>query len=258
MSYNHTDNYNSGFSGALSGVEAGSAFGPVGSVVGGILGGIGGFFGHGNHEPSLNEKAFNESVRQFNVQDDYNKNLTQYRVKDAMKAGVNPLAALGYSGNYSPTVSAGYGGDSSSSSPSFNDSLRQLSEIFNKQQAESNELDLEGKRLDNEYKRGLLANLNQPGIPLNHDLGSMSNKDEIPNLYKPWRTQDGSIVYLIDPDAIADTDITNLGTWQAGLAGVDSLGSWLRDVILPKHGSWNDRYLPLYSTSRKLLTGFFK
>lgn len=49
-----------------------------------------------------------EARRQFNEQMDFAKNQTQYRVQDALKAGINPLAALGQSANVSPTFSAGY------------------------------------------------------------------------------------------------------------------------------------------------------
>lgn len=49
-----------------------------------------------------------EARRQFIAQMDYAKNQTQYRVQDALKAGINPLAALGVSANVSPTISAGY------------------------------------------------------------------------------------------------------------------------------------------------------
>lgn len=49
-----------------------------------------------------------EARRQFNEQMDFAKNQTQYRVQDALKAGINPLAVLGQSANVSPTFSAGY------------------------------------------------------------------------------------------------------------------------------------------------------
>lgn len=66
-------------------------------------GGLSSFFG--SKESKANRK---ESRRQFNEQMDYAKNQTQYRVQDALKAGINPLAALGQSANVSPTISAGY------------------------------------------------------------------------------------------------------------------------------------------------------
>ena len=118
--WNTSEGWSNGASGAISGASTGMSIGgPIGAVAGGLIGGISGLFGT-KKSTNWNKKYFNESVRQFNVQDDYNKNRMQYTVKDAIKAGVNPVAALGGSGgHYSPTISAGGAGGSSGSSGGF-------------------------------------------------------------------------------------------------------------------------------------------
>lgn len=107
-----------------------------------------------------------EAQRQFNAQMDYNKKATQYRVQDALKAGIHPLAALGVSSNVSPTVSAG------GSQPGHHISRagRVLSNMIRErfgQQKESADLDNEAKRLRNQVIREELRHLRQPGIPVN-------------------------------------------------------------------------------------------
>ncbi len=107
-----------------------------------------------------------EAQRQFNEQMDFQKNQTQYRVQDALKAGINPLAALGVSSNVSPTVSAG------GSQPGHHMARagRVLANIFRErfgQLKESNDLDNEAKRLRNEMMQAELDIMRQPGLPIN-------------------------------------------------------------------------------------------
>ena len=122
-------------------------------------------------------REFDEGVRQFNVQDDYNKNMTQYRVKDAIAAGINPLAALGMSGNYSPTASTAVGGGSSRQIPSFSGMTKALAKMFEREnedkindEKESRKLGLESMRLENEYRRAQInalqnGNTGEPVTP---------------------------------------------------------------------------------------------
>lgn len=247
--WNTTEGWESGAGGALSGAQAGfSVGGPIGAVAGGILGGIGGLFGH-KKKTDWNKKYFNESVRQFNVQDEYNKNQIQYRVKDAIKAGVNPVAAIGGSGgHYSPTISAG--GSSGSEPGGFDTSgfaqnikataeqIRAAREnrAFEKANAK---LDLESKRLQNQILRQQLATERQPGIvstggdapknphwriPMDYNLRDAGQ------MFLPWYDRDGNIHWFINPDTISDADISNT---EASRANAIAVSDWRNTSNFP-------------------------
>ena len=225
---------------------------------------VGGLFGSSS---SKNESRNNrkEARRQFNIQDDYNKNRLQYTVKDAIKAGVNPVVAIGSgSGHYSPTISAG--GDSGAGNmiaDSISNAGRSISDMILARQArqdraialESANLDLEGKRLQNDILRQRLLTDRQPGIPSVGQTNSIGHTDSIQDLYIPFRLPNGEIVYRINQEGVPDTDITNISTWQTLGDDPGSVSRWFREVILPSKGSWNDRYLPGYAWGRKFLTG---
>lgn len=189
---------------------------------------MGGLFGS---KASKNESRNNrrEARRQFNEQMDFQKNYTQYRINDAIKAGVNPLAALGMNGgSVSPTISTGYGSDVGSQiSNTFSrigDRIQRAVESFNREAAmEGVELDLENKRLHNQLLQARLDSMTQPGH-VNPDVVSISDIASHPDSYslsdlgskkpdpllKRWRLPDGSVVRLIDSDAVPDTDFTNV------------------------------------------------
>lgn len=107
-----------------------------------------------------------EAQRQFNAQMDFQKNQTQYRVQDALKAGINPLAALGVSSNVSPTVSAGGSQPGHHMSKAMSALGNMIRSKFGLEK-ESAELDNEAKRLRNEALRTELQHISQPGIPIN-------------------------------------------------------------------------------------------
>lgn len=162
-----------------TGATVGSAISPgLGTVIGagaGLVGDVlGGLFGSSSSrkEASKNRK---EARRQFNEQMDFNKNATQYRVQDALKAGINPLAALGVSSNVSPTVSTGYGsGDQSWSNAASRagDRLQNMIQRLTMEKAvddtkynrEAQALDLESRRLQNDHLRLQNSILTQPGL----------------------------------------------------------------------------------------------
>lgn len=110
-------------------------------------------------------KYFNTSTSsgQFDAQRFDNHNATQIRVKDALKAGINPLAALGVSSNVSPTIMSS-GSASGGRFSKFSNMLFSFFDRFAEQKSESNELDLESKRLQNDILRAELTHLRQPGL----------------------------------------------------------------------------------------------
>lgn len=94
---------------------------------------------------------------QFQQEMDYNKNLTQIRVADALKAGINPLAALGQSSNVTPTIHAGGGSDAGSILASTGGKISGILQDYYADKladdSESSKLDLEAKRLQNRILR---------------------------------------------------------------------------------------------------------
>ena len=202
--WNTSGGWSSGANGMVSGASAGSVFGPVGSVIGGIVGGIGGLFGH-------RKSTDYESVRQFNVQDDFNKNATQYRVKDALKAGINPLAALGVSSNVSPTMhSGGYSDSGSDSGSTASKFMSGLAKMFSRQEAESNELDLEAKRIRNDIARQELNILRQPGLDSGNHLMEQPPVGTDEYLFRIVYDMNG------DPRLMVNQDVTENDSDNAG------------------------------------------
>lgn len=157
-----------------TGAGIGTALSPgLGTVIGagaGLIGDIfGGFFGNRSSKRQLAE-----SKRQFNMQYDFQRNHTQYRVQDALKAGINPLAALGVSSNVSPTVST-YGGDNAvgNAVSRAGDRVGRMFERLSEQDTlddlnyrkQSRALDLESKRIQNDIAKAKLGAMGQPGVP---------------------------------------------------------------------------------------------
>lgn len=157
-----------------TGAALGTAISPgIGTVIGagaGLIGDIfGGFFGDRSSKRQLAE-----SKRQFNMQYDFQRNHTQYRVQDALKAGINPLAALGVSSNVSPTVST-YGGDNAvgNAVSRAGDRVGRMFERLSQQDTlddmnyrkQSRALDLESKRIQNDIDKARLGAMGQPGVP---------------------------------------------------------------------------------------------
>lgn len=143
--------------------------GPAGAVVGG---GLGGGIGSGIESNQANKTAqgyynsqmsFAQQQAQFNQ--DYVKNAMQWRVEDAKKAGVHPMAALGFSSPSYSAVSApsapGYAMGNSIDPLEFGQSLNYAATKGKdkQQQADMVNLQLEGLMLDNEYKRAQIDQL---------------------------------------------------------------------------------------------------
>lgn len=257
--WNTSEGWSSGAQGAVGGATTGFKYGgPVGAVVGGLVGGISGLFGH-KKQTDWNKKYFNESVRQFNVQDEYNKNRLQYTIKDAIKAGVNPVAAIGTgSGHYSPTISAG-GGSGSESGFDTQGVINGISNFAAQKQAredraialESANLDLESKRLQNDILRQQLLTERQPGIVSTNGNAPKNSAWRIPmdyrlrdvgDLYLPWKDRSGNVHWFLNPDAIADADWSNIEADRALLAGVRDFSY---DYV-PRKGSYFKRKWPAF------------
>lgn len=143
--------------------------GPAGAVVGG---GLGGGIGSGIESNQANKTAqgyynsqmsFAQQQAQFNQ--DYVKNAMQWRVEDAKKAGVHPMAALGFSSPSYSAVSApsapGYAMGNSIDPLEFGQSLNYAATKGKdkQQQADMVNLQVEGLMLDNEYKRAQIDQL---------------------------------------------------------------------------------------------------
>ena len=180
----------------------GSILGAAGDLVGGIMSN-----NATKHESQANRR---EARRQFNEQMDFNKNATQYRVQDALKAGINPLAALGVSSNVSPTISTGGYSCNDGGGSAVSRAMERLSNIFNRQEKESRDLDLEAKRIRNNTMRAELDILRQPGTS-----GGNSSMEQPPI---GTDTQLFRVVHDIngDPRLMVNQDVTENDADNAG------------------------------------------
>ena len=140
----------------------GGGFGEaIGGAVGGLLGGVGSIVGAGMS--GANAAAINQA--NYEHQKEFAQNGIRWRVADAKAAGLHPLAALGaQTSSYTPSAVVG-------DSPDFS-FLRDIGQnvgraidakstaaerAANKAKIDQGtDLELEGKSLDNEYKRALI------------------------------------------------------------------------------------------------------
>ena len=153
--------------------------------------------------------------QQFNAQMD---ETVQRRVKDALKAGINPLAALGYNGGASPTIHAGGSGYSTSS---LGDGIAQVGAIFGnylqrKQDAadlrdkqaddlaydtKMKDLNLEEQQLRNRYLSMQIASMKKPGEDIEPSMQGESL------LFQPVYDMQGRPRLVVNQNALeADSD----------------------------------------------------
>lgn len=116
------------------------------------------------YQGEQNRKQANEhSDKQERLQREFAQSGIQWRVEDAKKAGISPLAALGAGGaSYSP---ANFTPDNTYSNMGQNIN-RALSATSTQAQREMTQLNLESARLDNEMKKTELAKMKQTGPPM--------------------------------------------------------------------------------------------
>lgn len=149
--------------GSVLGGAIGSVFGPVGTVIGAGLGNAGGGAIEANRANKTAQGYYNQQMdfarEQMQFQQDYAKNVAQWRVEDAKKAGLHPMAALGISSpNYSPvsapsapSYSAGSDIDPMEFGQSLNYAATKAKE--SKTQETMVGLQIRGLELDNEMKQ---------------------------------------------------------------------------------------------------------
>lgn len=171
-------------------------------------------------QKSANEMAQN----QFDAQMDTS---IQRRVADGLKAGINPLAAIGASANVSPTIHSGgaNGADPMSLFSLFGSAAKGLKNMFIKKQeddmsydSEAKSLDLEGKRLENRILRNRALESEQ-------NLKTMSrtgSAKEVPNMTEqPNRVGEMPIFRVAydlqgRPRLVANQDVMEMDSDNAG------------------------------------------
>lgn len=138
----------------------------IGGIAGGILGGVGGIISSGMS--GANAAAINEANYQH--QKEFAKNGIRWKVADAKAAGLHPLAALGaQTSGYSPSAVVGDSPDFSFLRDIGQDIGRAVDAKSTAAERAKNaamleqgaKLDIEGKQLDNDYKRTLIASQKQ-------------------------------------------------------------------------------------------------
>lgn len=199
------------------------------SLAGGLFSGI-----TGSKESKKNRQ---ESRRQFNEQMDYAKNLTQYRVQDSLKAGINPLAALGQSANVSPTFSAGY---PSGAGESIGNGISRAGDAISKAvldkarddaayDSEAKELSLEEQRLKNRILRQQLTGVtNRPG----QDIEPAPSMTGEKLLFNPVYDVYGRPRLVINQDAL-EADADNPG-YVSSIIG--TLAAGMKDGLISANG----------------------
>jgi hypothetical protein len=136
-------------------------FGSIGSAIGGIASGIGSIVGANNSSASA------EAINQANYehQKEFAQNGIRWKVADAKAAGLHPLAALGaQTAGYTPSAVVGDSPDFSFLRDIGQDVGRAIDAKSTAAERAENKakidqgtnLELEGKSLDNEYKRALI------------------------------------------------------------------------------------------------------
>ena len=169
-------------------------FSSIGKVVGGVVNGVTGILGI-NSQKDANSQANALAREQLEYQKELHKNQIQWKVEDAKKAGLHPLAALGVSpSSFSPVSGASYGVNYSGLN-GIGDTLSDMGQDIDRSilQAKTKEeqkdalrlqnqsiaLDLRGKDLNNQIleaelasRRARLAQMMGPPTPASSGLSA--------------------------------------------------------------------------------------
>lgn len=174
----------------LTGAAAGTAVSPgLGTVIGAGLGLVGDLIG-GHSASSEAHKNRKEARRQFDIQTNES---VQRRVQDALKAGINPLTALGANVSSAPTIHAGGESGAGEYISRAGSRLQRMIEDLTEEKAVNDfdydnqvkSLDLESKRLENRILRN-------KALESDRNLAKGSGS-EVPGLVVPNREGDESL-----------------------------------------------------------------
>lgn len=155
-----------GLAGGATGFLAG---GPIGAVIGAGLGGLSGYETQRAQSELKKQNAYNMSLN--TTQQNNFENQVQYRVNDALKAGINPLFALGMSSGYQPNFQqvGGYSGMDGigSSAGAIGQTAGQLANAFmtRQEQKEVKNMNLQNMKLQNDYLQAQIDHLNSLAVP---------------------------------------------------------------------------------------------
>lgn len=155
-----------GLAGGATGFLAG---GPIGAVIGAGLGGLSGYETQKAQSELKKQNAYNMSLN--TTQQNNFENQVQYRVNDALKAGINPLFALGMSSGYQPNFQqvGGYSGMDGigSSAGAIGQTAGQLANAFmtRQEQKEVKNMNLQNMKLQNDYLQAQIDHLNSLAVP---------------------------------------------------------------------------------------------
>lgn len=197
------------------GIVGGLLGGPVGAIAGASIGNAYDSSKATDKQNALAQSQYDQNVA---LQKEFAQNSMQWRVDDAKKAGLHPMAALGIQGSsFTPLQTIGYAQDNSASNlmnaisdmgQSVNYASTKAKDNQQQQVAvrlaqEGVELQNEGLRLDNEYKRwqllqametGTSQALRSPSAPPTAENNLISGQGDSPFMDKPI-VQDG---WLLD------------------------------------------------------------
>lgn len=253
------------FQGGAQGAGAGASFGPWGALAGGLIGGAaGGFLGGGDGGKAARELW----GRQADKQEFWMQNALRWRVEDARRAGIHPLAAIGspIQSAQVPSISVGdSGGGVGGALADMGQNLSRAASAFMSNDAKYETtlrtLQVERGELENQILVEQLKQLRAPGSPPDFpDVLGPTNRPYPPNspvsvvpLGPPPAAQ-ASGVTEVDPSKVFTHDPGRPGMqagynpesrWQRNeLGGIDRMPgeAWqMDDPGAPGYVTWQLR-----------------